>query len=282
MLYKFLKTNHFILNHPVLKVLVYANVFIALCSVAQVLANYKLFHIPFNYANSSYVVFVLLSTFLQYNVQRGYMIDATNINTERSQWIILHKKTLMISIGVCLITVLFLCNNLSWLSIGIMVGAEVLSTLYYLPAINLRKQGYIKPFLVSFVWVISCSAVPLIENHLISSSTIYFLISQFFFIGMLCVLFDVKDAETDYLQGINTYANKFGFLFTKLLAIALIALQLGFLYLSGFLFLHLLPILLLSALSVMVILLCSDKKHAFFYYLIVDGLLLVQYVLFLL
>ena len=251
--------------------------FISLCAVAQVLANYKLFNIPFNFANSSYVVFVLLSTYLQYNVQRGYMIDATNINTERSQWIIVHKKTLMISLGICLLTVLFLCNNLSWTSIGIMIGAEVLSTLYYLPAINLRKQGYIKPFLVSLVWVISCSAVPLIENHLITTSTIYFLISQFFFIGMLCVLFDVKDAETDYLQGINTYANKFGFIFTKLFSIALIVLQLLFLYLSGFLFLHLIPTLLLSAISVCIIMLCNDKKHAFFYYLLVDGLLLLQY-----
>ncbi len=260
----------------------YANVFIALCSVVQVLANYKLFNIPFNFANSSYVVFILLSTYLQYNVQRGYMIDATNINSERSQWIMAHKKTLMISIGICLITVLFLCNNLSWPSIGIMIGAEVLSTLYYLPAINLRKHGYIKPFLVSLVWVISCSVVPLIENHLITTATIYFSLSQFFFIGMLCVLFDVKDAETDYLQGINTYANKFGFFFTKLFAITLIVLQLGFLYLSGFLLVHLLPILLLSAISVFIITLCNDKKHAFFYYLLVDGLLLLQYVFLLL
>jgi hypothetical protein len=94
------------------------------------------------------------------------MITENNLHDDRSQWLLKHKKLLLYSVGLALFIVLFLCNNLSWTSIGIMVGAELVSTLYYLPPFNLRKHGYMKPFLVSAIWVISCTLVPIIENKL--------------------------------------------------------------------------------------------------------------------
>lgn len=274
-----MKTNWFISN-PIIKTLVYANVFIALCALAQVFLTYHLFSIPFNFANNSYLLFIFLSTFLQYNVQRGYMINQNNVHEERSQWLIRHKKILLYSVGLSLLIVLFLCNNLSWTSIGIMIGAEVVSTLYYLPPFNLRRHGYIKPFLISSVWVISCSLVPLIENKLITEHSIWFITSQFCFISVLCLLFDIKDGENDYLSGVNTYANKFGAKITKLVCLVFIA----FGFTSFYLFNHethfLLASIVLRLLVLATVLFTNDKKHSFYYYLLVDGLLIVQTILF--
>ncbi len=274
-----METNKFIVN-PFTKTLVYANVFISICALAQVLLTYYLFSIPFNFANNSYLLFILLSTYLQYNVQRGYMINQNNIHEERSQWLIKHKKILLISVGVSLLIVLFLCNKLSWTSIGIMIGAEVVSTLYYLQPFNLRRHGYIKPFLISSVWAISCSLVPLIENKLVTEHSLFFVASQFCFISVLCLLFDIKDGESDYLSGVNTYVNKFGVKITKLICFVFVAIGFTCFYLFNHEQQCLITSIILRVFIVATILFTNDKKHSFYYYLWVDGLMLLQPILF--
>lgn len=265
---------------PLLKLLVYANVFIALASLAHVFVTYMLFAIPVNFVNNSYLLFILLSTYLQYNVQRGYMINPVNVGTERSQWLIKHRKKLLISIVISLGIVLFLCNNLSWTSIMIMVGAEIVSTFYYLPPFNLRKHGYIKPFLIAFIWTVSCAVVPLIEHDLITSSSYLYFVSQFCFVSLLCFLFDIKDMETDYLNGINTYANKFGMNVTKgiCLLLAVVSGVTFYFFTNDHIALMCeLGTLLLTGITVI---LTNDKKHDFYYYLWVDGLLIAQALIF--
>ena len=275
----FLNINKFISN-PIVKTLVYANVFISICALAQVIVTYVVFSIPVNYNNNAYLAFVFLSTYLQYNVQRGYLINQNNLNTERSQWLVEHKKTLLISVAVCLIIVLFLCNNLSSTSITIMVVAEIISTLYYLPPFNLRKHGYIKPFLISAIWVISCSAVPLIENNILTSHSTWFLISQFCFISVLCLLFDLKDSVEDFLNGVNTYANKFGTVITKLICLIILVIgSVSFYIFTQNLYLQIAMSLLFFA-TALTVLISKEKSHGFYYYLWVDGLLFLQGIVF--
>lgn len=263
-----------------MKLLVYANVFIALAAVAHVLVTYSLFPIPVNFENNSYLLFIFLSTYLQYNVQRGYMINPANVNTERSQWLIQNRKKLLISLGISLIVVLFLCNNLSYTSIGIMVGAEVVSTFYYLPPFNLRKQGYIKPFLIAFIWTISCAVVPLIEHDLITAKAYFYFVSQFCFVSLLCFLFDVKDMETDYMNGVNTYANKFGVNATKAICLVLVAISGLTFYLYNQESSALINEAITLAVTGIVVLMTNEKRHDFYYYLLVDGLLVIQAALF--
>lgn len=274
-----MKTKSFI-DLSFIKTLVYANVFVAFCSLAQVFFTYQLFPIPVNFANNSYLVFILLSTYLQYNVQRGYMINPSNAHTERSQWLLKHKKIMLYSISGCLLIVLFLCNNLSWTSIGIMVVAEVLSTLYYLPPFNFRKHGYIKPFLISSVWTISCCLVPLIENDLLTPHSVWYLVSQFCFISVLCLLFDIKDLEQDYMTGVNTYANKFGITITKLICVCSVIIAFTCFYNFKQDTNSIIASLLLRLLVIGTILFTNDKRHCFYYYLWVDGLMIMQMVLF--
>lgn len=278
---KFLKTNWFISN-PLVKTLVYANVFIAICALSQVFLTYRLFSIPLNYDNNSYLIFVLLCTFLQYNIQRGYhVVNESNSHSPRSLWTIQHKKIMLFSLAISLIVVLFLCNKLSKLSIGIMVGAEIISTLYYLQPFNLRRHGYIKPFLISFVWVISCALVPLIENNLLTIHSVWFLASQFVFISVLCMLFDIKDNEADYLSGVNTYANRFGVNITKIICCILVIIGFTCFYKFNSEPAFLIKSIVLRLILLYTILITNDNKHSFYFYLWIDGLLIIQTGLFL-
>lgn len=258
----------------------YANIFISLGAFAQVLLTYHLFPVPFNVDNNAYLLFVFLATYLQYNLQRGYSVTQLNLYTDRSLWLTKYKKPMLISAFIGLVVLLFLCNGLSRTSIIIMCAAEVVSNLYYLPPFNLRKHGYIKPFLISAIWVISCCLVPLIENQLFTMHALWFMAAQFLFIGVLSMLFDIKDADDDYVTGVNTYANRFGMNPTKILCVVLtvIACACFYQFMPGLS--SLMKIIVTGLLTVTAVLLTDDRKHAFYYYLFVDGLLIVQTALF--
>jgi hypothetical protein len=250
------------------------------CALAQVIVTYAVFSIPVNYQNTSYLAFVFLSTYLQYNVQRGYLVNQTNSNSERSKWLVKHKKTLLLSVGLAFITVLFLCNSLSAMSITIMVIAELISTLYYLPPFNIRKHGYLKPFIISSIWVISCAAVPLIENNILTHHSALFLIAQFCFISVLCILFDIKDSVDDFISGVNTYANRFGISITKLICLIILIVG-GFSFYTFTENIYLLIAMMsIFIISVITILISKEKYHSFYFYLWVDGLLILQSVVF--
>ncbi len=269
-----------IISHSIFKTLVYANVFISVCALAQVIVTYAVFSIPVNYNNTSYLAFVFLSTYLQYNVQRGYLVNQTNLNSERSKWLVKHKKPLLLSVGLAFITVLFLCNSLSATSISIMVIAELISTFYYLPPFNIRKHGYLKPFIISIIWVISCAAVPLIENNILTCHSAFFLIAQFCFISVLCILFDIKDSMGDFINGVNTYANRFGIIITKIICLIILIIA-GFSFYAFTENIYLLIAMMsIFIISVITVLISKEKHHRFYFYLWVDGLLILQGVVF--
>lgn len=269
-----------LISNPIFKLLVYANIFISLCASSQVLLTYVVFALPLNYNNYAYLAFVFLSTYLQYNMQRGYLINQNNLNSDRSLWLIKYKKPLFFGLAISLISLLFLCNNLSSLSIMIMVSAEVISTLYYLPPFNLRKHGYIKPFLISAIWVISCTVVPLIENKILSTHHSFFIFSQFLFIAVLCILFDLKDMATDLSQGVNTYANNFGAGKTKMICTILILISgyCFFAFAQNSVFIVAMIFILLTTL--LTVLMSKKEKHPFYFYIWVDGLLLLEGIVF--
>ncbi len=275
-----MKNANPIVSSPFVKTLVYANIFISLCAFSQVLLTYHVFPVPFNFGNNCYLLFVFLATYLQYNLQRGYSVTQLNLYTDRSLWLTKNRKPMLISAFIGLGILLFLCNGLSRTSIIIMCAAEVISNLYYLPPFNLRKYGYIKPFLIASIWVISCCVVPLIENQLFTMHSLWFMASQFLFIGVLSMLFDIKDADDDYVNGVNTYANHFGMKPTKIFCIVLTVASCICFYRFMPDLSSLIKISVAGLLTVLAILLTDDRKHAFYYYLFVDGLLIVQTILF--
>lgn len=266
-----------IVSHPFTETLVYSNVFISLCALAQVWLTQQLFHIPLSFDSLSYVLFVFLSTYLQYNIQRGYMVNETNVHTSRSQWILKHRKFLLYSVFISLGILLLLCWNLSWTVIGVMTIAEVLATLYYMPPFNFRKYGYVKPFLIGMVWAISCAFVPLYENQMLTSEAWLFILAQFVFVSGLSVLFDIKDSIFDQAAGVHTYANMLGDRFTKSFAAGLFIISAVLFYRMNSA--NIIPSCLNALcmlLSIVFGFLSSQKKHSFYYYLLVDGLMIVQ------
>lgn len=293
-------TKHYSEN-SFLKVLVYGNIFISIAGLTQVLLTQILFDIEFDAHAFSYLAFILLSTFLQYNIQRGYNlilmlgglrinifnrtlqfgnpISINQVSNDRHKWLLINRKPMLLSILISLLTLFFLCNWLSWTSIYIMIGAELVSTLYYMKPFNLRRFGFIKPIIVGAIWVISCVLIPLLENKLLNEQTYYFIAAQFCFITALCVLFDVKDAEHDFYQGVKTYANAWGAKGARLVA---------FLFMLGYMvcfymfdttpITNYINLAFLTATSILIFF-THEERHPYYYYLLIDGLMILQLII---
>lgn len=270
-----MKTKAFI-HSPALKILVNAHVFISLCAAAQVLVTYMLCGIPVNADNNAYILFVFLSTYLQYNVQRGYFIQQVNLYTESTAWILRHRKVLVITALAAVVTLLFLCQHLSYTSIAILAGAELVSTAYYLPPLHLRRYGYLKPLVISSIWMLSCTAVPLIENQLFSGTVLWLWLSQFCFLSVLSILFDVKDTTDDFLNGIATYANTIGMRGTRVVCCVLAIGSLAAFWKFSGVGQAFCAQALLTTLTLVTIFTTHEKRHRYYFYLWVDGLLLWQ------
>ncbi len=269
-----------ILNTKLSKFLVYSNIYISLCAVSQLLVTYTACAIPFTYNNVSYILFVFLSTFLQYNLQRDVVHNRLKLNphSERAVWYATHKKKILIASGGCLFTLLFLCNNLSFTSIVIMISAEVISTIYYLPPFNLRKHGSIKPFIVAIIWLVSCVIVPIIENQIFTFNMIWYIVSQLLFITSLCIIFDVKDMAFDASFNIKTYPILFGINKTKLIVYVLVVLSV----VSNYIFvIENESVLIINSLFLLISLLTiyfiKPTTSLMYYFIYVDGLLILQY-----
>ncbi len=197
--------------------LLFSNLFIAFCAVAQGLVTYYLLKLPPDY----YVLaFVFFSTLLVYNLS---MLLAKPKEPQKSpfkrvRWIFSHHRLI---ISITLIAVLCIIPiTLLYLSIQaklLMSFVGIIAIAYNLPfltfnqkKIGLRNLPGIKLFLIGFVWSVSCVLLPIVEletNYGISVSlgeTLLLVAKRFLFICAITIPFDIRDLFQDKLYELKT------------------------------------------------------------------------------
>ena len=103
--------------------------------------------------------------------------------------------------------------------------------------INLRKTGWLKPFIIGFVWAGAVTIYPVMFykwqinlHYEISVMSIWLLIKNWMFISVLCIMFDIKDYADDYNRHLKTFVVRVGLrktifrILLPLITIGLIAL----------------------------------------------------------
>jgi 4-hydroxybenzoate polyprenyltransferase len=186
---------------------------------------------------------------------------------------------------------LFHLSLLSWLIVAVILLASVL---YYglLPKsffkINLRNTGWLKAFVIGFVWAGCVSLIPLVVLQV--ESKVYaidpvLLIGLFVKNWMFCtvnaMMFDFKDYADDSNRQLQTFVVRFGlnrtisFIIIPLVLIGL-ACTVAF---TKYRHLGALPIsiLLIPFLLLLIVSYSMYRQKSIFYYLIViDGLVLIK------
>ncbi|MES2376288.1 MAG: UbiA family prenyltransferase [Bacteroidota bacterium] len=281
------------LLQPVFDFLLFSNVFMAVCAVAQGLVVFYLIG-----SQPLYTICALLfvSTIVVYNV--AILLTAPK-NPEKSdnkrvRWFFAHHR-LMVTITIvsvlCLVPLFFLVSTESRL---LLIFLAIISIAYSLPLFTLGDKKFglrnipgLKQFLITLVWTMSTVLLPVLESqdmHLTNISlrdTTILLAKRFLFIAALTVPFDIRDLFEDRESGLKTIpvaiGEKRAYLFCQVLLAGYIVLL--FLYRNNGFNADFFALTLTAILAGWLIFKSKWQRNEYYYFFYLDGVLILQYVM---
>jgi len=280
----------------------YSNYFIGSCVVALSIESNLLLGLSLNHP--LYYLFILTASVFYYTQAYTAENNSEPIN-ERAKWYIDWQKAIRISqstLGILSIaTALILITNFitPLLSINLFAFCcclifPIMAFLYYgsISPNNsrhpLRNIGWLKPFVIGFVWTGVVVLYSLIFHSIetntafqMSANAYWLFLINFLFITVLCILFDIKDHIADHNSQIKTFVVQFGLKKTGyyiLFPMILLGYLFGLLFYINAAF-SMVQVLINTIPFVLLLLVTwsMQRKQTILYYLaIIDGLMLVK------
>ncbi|MES1181506.1 MAG: UbiA family prenyltransferase [Flavobacterium sp.] len=286
-----------------IKFIFFANYFIGILAIALSLEAVIQLRLPFN--SPVYYLLLLCATVFYYTYAYT-IIPASNIHVNpRTEWYKTHrffiKTSQIVLLSVCIVACLFIAGSNYkniialplpyWITIFI-IGLSAI--LYYglLPfssfKLNLRNTGWIKAFVIGFVWACCVNLLPIImlkiQNGHVNAEPILVLwlfIKNWMFCTVNAIMFDMKDYADDANKELKTFVVRIGlrktifYVLIPLLVIGIISLA-AFAWsrhfgIITFLF-NLIPFICLLIVAYSL----HRRKKILFYLIVIDGLLLVK------
>ncbi len=184
--------------------------------------------------------------------------------------------------------------SLSPIQYGLLFIFPLAAVLYYgfsfpgIRPLNLREAGWIKPFVIGFVWSGAVTVYPVILKQ-IESDTIYtysylngiFFIKNWMFITVLCIMFDIKDYAADHNLHLKTFVVRVG-LRKTIFSIIIPLVLIGF---SAFIVTVIyrrfpVPFILINSIPFIMLIVVAwslhQRKPILYYLAIIDGQMLVK------
>lgn len=282
--------------------LFFGNHFYGICTVALSIEASLQQHASLN--SIPYYLLVFAGTVLYYT--HAYVAEpSNNPSNKRTAWYYENRVLLRWSQSgltlLCLFLVFYLLREnwkgllalsaLQWGMIGVFPLAAVL---YYGSASpnrsthSLRNNGWLKPFVIGFVWAGAVTIYPVlfksIEDRVPYTPafiSILLFIKNFMYITMLCIMFDIKDYAADHNHQLKTFVVRYGLrktIFYILIPLTLLGLGTFILYavLRDFPLLRILINTIPFILLIIVAYSMHRRKSILYYLAIIDGLMLAK------
>ena len=269
--------------------LLFSNIFIALCAVSQGMVTYWLLKVK----PDEYVLGLLFcSTLALYNfsILLSKPEKPENSAFFRVRWIFSHYRlmiTLTIISAIAIIPLSFFLNTSSKI---LLIGLGFISVAYNLPVFSISDKRFslrnipgVKLFIIAMVWAASCVLLPILEidgnNSAIITvnETIVLFSKRFLFIAAITVPFDIRDLFQDKSNELKTIPVIFGEKNSLLLCQGLLVVYMFLLFsltekIDGDFFALSLTIIL----SGWLIFKSKWKKNEYYYFLFLDGTMILQ------
>lgn len=280
----------------------FANYFVGFLAVMLAVETCVQLHLPLN--SIAFYIFLFSSTVLYYTWAYTLPGTGNKLFNPRTAWYKKHlsfiRKTQFLFVLVILITVSLLIaenynrlHNLSLYDWGILVSVPLTGLLYYgllpgsVPGKNLRNTGWIKAFVIGYVWAGWICFLPVIvlklkgDVQVTPGFMLWLFIKNWMFCTVNAIMFDIKDYADDSNRELKTFVVRFGLrktiflILIPLLAIGIISfiifatynhfkpLQIAF---------NLVPFLCLLFVSFSL----YQRKPILYYLIVIDGLLLIK------
>lgn len=260
----------FILSH---------SIFISLCAAALCYQTFLLLRAPFNHYVYGLVFFATLSSYNFYWLISKYYFS-------RGAGTAGFMKKNLSNVFLFFIAAVGLVSCMTHLP-GILpyvCVAVILTLLYSVPlwpvkALNFtRKAGFLKTVLLAFTWTYVTVAIPLQQSLFVNSLSVSLLFTaRFLFMLMLCIIFDSRDIQVDKMHSLRSLATDVSRRTLQIMMAIIFSLYL----LTGFFLRWYFDnreqeiAFLITGLATLTVYQLSLKKQGyFFYYFIVDGLML--------
>lgn len=281
----------------------FGNYFVGALAVA--LSVETAFQLQIHFNSLHYYLLLFLGTVMYYTYAYSDITGANNSINPRTIWYAKHhhfiKWSQPLLLGICTILSLILVfehyENIAtlpiayWIVVGLICIAAVL---YYglLPKsfikLNLRNTGWLKAFIIGFVWACCVNFLPLVVLQIERGSyyvdpvfALWLFMKNWMFCTVNAIMFDLKDYEDDSNQQLKTFVVRYGlqktifFVLIPLLTIGVFSLLL-FAH-----FRHFKTIILLFNLTPFILMLTVAwsmlrHKKILYYLIVIDGLLLVK------
>jgi len=258
---------------PLIKFLVYSNIWVAICVIAIAISSEFLLE-SYNFKIS---LFLFSSTVFIYNFQRSIRIKNGGSHA-RKDWFLSHKKTVYSLMAFCLMISGYYFYLFRFSTQAAIILIAILSLLY---PFGLRKIPFLKIFIISTVWTIGTMGLLVLENDLmLSDNVILHLIARFLFVFAITVPFDIRDIKYD-IGRLKTLPLFFGvqkaqyFSFFALTICAVIAVNQ---YLANTLFSsQLLALILLYFIAAIFVINSNQERDDFYFSFLGESLSICSY-----
>jgi hypothetical protein len=285
-------------NNPFTQFFFFGNYFYGLCTVmlsieATVQQSFSLN--PPLYYLSLFCITVVFYT-------KAYIHDTSGYpSNERDAWYI-HKKKfvkgsqLFLSIAAIICISLFcllhknILLNLTALHLFLFFVFPFTAAMYYGigAKYNIRKIGWLKPFIIGFCWAGIVTWYPILVNSLLSGTPYEFtlvgcllFLKNFLFVSVLCIMFDIKDYAGDARDHLNTFVVQKGLritIFYIVIPMAILGL-ISFIYYGLMRHFHVMKIVLNMVPFILMIVAAyrlKARQNIMYYLFFVDGLMLLK------
>jgi hypothetical protein len=287
----------------IIRLIFFGNYFIGFLAVALTIEATLQLNVPFN--SLAYYALIFCAPIAYYT--HAYMgnLKLTKSTNPRVAWYIKHRDFLkwsqatLTTSSVAIFLYLFFANFYSifhlpalyWIIVFGILGVAIL---YYglLPAyffnLNLRNTGWLKPFIIGFMWACTANVLPLIVLKIQRGVEfpaevlwVWLFVKNWMFCTVNAIMFDIKDYAIDANQELKTFVVRVGIRKT-ILSILIPLLLIGMLSLLIFtsyerfpvqtIVINLIPFLL----TLLVAFSMQHRKQILYYLIVIDGLILVK------
>jgi 4-hydroxybenzoate polyprenyltransferase len=281
----------------------YGNYFYGICTLA--LTVEASFQQQVHLNSLVFYLFLFIATVVYYTHAYIGVTVSDRFYNKRSAWYTQHKKNIRIKqvtfvIAGCVTIIYFLQKNLKevlhlsfqqWILLFVFPFTAVLYYGIVLSPrlkLNLRRSGWLKPFVVGFVWAGVVTLYPVIFHQIetgthtiISLFGGWLFLKNWMFITVLCIMFDIKDYAADHNHQLKTFVVQVGLrktIFYIIIPLSLIGLAsfILFAWANHFPLLRILINLIPFLLLIIVAYSLHQRKSILYYLAVIDGLMLVK------
>lgn len=261
---------HFFLSH---------SVFISLCALALCYQTFTLLHVP---GDANVYGFIFFSTLCSYNfywLLSKYSFRRSTGNLEFFRKNLSYLITFLLAGAATLYYLIQLPALFGWVALAI--GLTIIYSLPLWPfpfASQLRKAGFLKTTLLAFTWSYVTTIIPGIASgagEWLPLVTLF--TARFFFMALLCIIFDTRDIAIDKINGLRSLATDVSSsILGKIMVVAFVFyIAAGLAVRWHFRDNSQLAAFLVTGLFVWWVYASSKKPQGYiFYYFVVDGLML--------